>query len=199
MTRPRLARRKASAKARSGPAVQVSPVTRESWGDLERLFEARGGPHYCWCMPYRLRSSERPSGAERRACLRKLVDEAIPVGVVAYAGDEPVGWCSIAPRETYVRLERSHVMPRKTPLAAPTWTVLCFFIARPHRKHGVARALLEGAVAYARAEGAEVVEGYPFDTAGVTATHHGHSSLFRAAGFRQDPGDRRWSLRLGHD
>jgi GNAT superfamily N-acetyltransferase len=117
--------------------------------------------------------------------------------VLAYYGDEPVGWCSIAPRESYVKLERSRTMPRKTPPETPTWTVLCFFIVRAYRHEGVAGALLRGAVAYARAQGAKVVEGYPFDTAGISSTHHGHSSLFKAARFRQDGADRRWSVRLG--
>ena len=33
--------------------VQVRPVTRDNWRDFERLFEAEGSPHYCWCTPYR--------------------------------------------------------------------------------------------------------------------------------------------------
>jgi GNAT superfamily N-acetyltransferase len=77
-------------------------------------------------------------------------------------------------------------MPRATPPATPTWTILCFFVARPHRNRRVAQALLEGAVAYARSQGAEQVEGYPFDTAGVSSTHRGHSSLFESAGFEKD-------------
>jgi GNAT superfamily N-acetyltransferase len=85
-------------------------------------------------------------------------------------------------------------MPRATPPATATWTVLCFFVTRSHRKQHVAQALLEGAVAYARQRGAEVVEGYPFDTAGVSSTHRGHSSMFRAARFTLD--GKRWFLRL---
>jgi hypothetical protein len=55
--------------------------------------------------------------------------------------------------------------------------------------------LLDGAVACAKEQGADVVEGYPFDTAGITATHQGHSSIYKAARFRRD--GRRWSKRLG--
>jgi GNAT superfamily N-acetyltransferase len=170
----------------------VRPVTSESWEAFERLFEAKGSPHHCWCALYRSRG--RLTSAEKRACTRSLVAARTPIGVLAYAGDEPIGWCSVAPRETYVRLERSRTMPRETPVATTTWTVLCFFVPRRHRKQDVARALLDGAVAYARTRGAEVVEAYPFDTAGISSTHRGHSSLFRAAGFRQE--GTRWSLRL---
>ena len=175
-------------------SIEVRPVTGERWADLARLFEARGGPHYCWCALYRFRSARGTSKAKKRAAMRRLVADATPVGVLAYDGDDPVGWCSIAPRETYSKLERSRTMPRKTPPETPTWTVLCFFVARPRRSEGVARALLRGAVAYARAQGARVVEGYPFDTAGTSATHRGHSSLFKAVRFRQDGA--RWFRRL---
>jgi len=126
--------------------------------------------------------------------MRRLVAEQTPVGVLAYDGDEPVGWCSIAPRETYVRLERSKTMARATPLATPTWTVLCFFVARSHRHQDVTRALLQGAVAHAKKLGARVVEGYPFDSAGITATHRGHSSVFAAVRFRPDGA--RWMREL---
>lgn len=88
-------------------------------------------------------------------------------------------------------------MPRVTDAATATWTVLSFFVARPVRATGVARALLRGAVTYARGAGAAVIEGYPHDSAGVTCTHRGHSALLAAVGFRRDgPDAARWSRRL---
>jgi GNAT superfamily N-acetyltransferase len=175
--------------------LEVRPVTPETWDDFVRLFEARGGPHYCFCAPYRFRDAHELSHAEKKARTKKLVAKSIPLGVLAYDGDEPIGWCSIAPRETYTKLERSRTMPRVTPVQTPTWAVLCFFVARQHRQKGVTRALLRGAVAYARARGARVIEAYPFDTAGISSTHRGHSSIFKAARFRQD--GTRWALTLG--
>jgi GNAT superfamily N-acetyltransferase len=170
--------------------LAVRPVTPESWADFARLFAARGSPHYCWCTPYRLRGAHRMSAAEKQASMKRAVAGNTPIGVLAYDGDEPIGWCSIAPRQTYAKLERSRTMPRVTPLETSTWTVLCFFVARRYRGQGVSRALLRGAVAHARAQRAAVIEAYPFDSAGVTATHRGHSSLFASAGFRQD--GKRW-------
>ena len=127
----------------------------------------------------------------------KLVDAGTPIGVLAYKGTEPVGWCSVAPRETYVRLERSRSMPRMTSSETPTWTVLCFFVARPYRHQDIASALLEGAVAYAQEQGAEIVEGYPFDTAGITSTHRGHSRMFKALGFQHE--GKCWRRRIGRE
>ena len=166
--------------------ISIGPVNRESWADFERLFGAKGCPHYCWCTTYRLSGGPDLSDAERRDIMRGLVDRGTPVGVLAYRDGAAVGWCSVAPRESYLRLGRSRTMPRVTAPAMSTWVVLCFFVPRAHRGQGLATCLLKGAVEYARSEGAEVVEGYPFDTAGVSATHRGHSSVFRASGFKAD-------------
>src|SRR5258706_2523587 len=132
---------------------------------------------------------------DKRESMRGLVSKALPIGVLAYDGADPVGWCSIAPRETYVKLGRSRMMARVTAPETSTWVVLCFFVTRAARGKGATHALLRGAVSYARARGAKVVEAYPFDTAGISSTHRGHSSVFEAARFLQD--GRRWALTLG--
>jgi hypothetical protein len=36
--------------------------------------------------------------------MHELVKAGMPIGILAYDGRDPVGWCSIAPRETYGRL-----------------------------------------------------------------------------------------------
>ncbi len=182
------------AYARTVGVTETRAVTAENWGDFVALFTARGGPHYCLCTSYRISGDAHLSSEERRSAMQGLVEAGTPVGVLAYDGAESVGWCSIAPREDYARLARSRSMPRVTPPDTSTWTVLCFFVPRAHRGEGIPHALLEGAVAYAAEHGAHIVEGYPFDTAGISATHRGHSSVFAAAGFAQE--GRRWALTL---
>ena len=172
--------------------IDVRPVTAASWDDMARLFSARGAPHYCWCGLYRHARAHDMDGDAKRQALCDMVSRGTPVGVLAYDHGVPVGWCSIAPRETYVKLSRSRTMPRRTPVATPTWTVLCFFVPRSHRRRGVPVALLRAGVGYAVEQGAAVIEGYPHDTAGISSTHRGHSSVFKAAGFRRDGG--RWVL-----
>jgi GNAT superfamily N-acetyltransferase len=178
--------------AASGP-LRVSPVTADNWPDFEALFSARGSPHYCWCSVYRFRDSHQITNDARRERIRGLVQAGTPIGVLAYAGDVAVGWCSVAPRETYVKLERSRTMPRVS--SAPTWTILCFFVRRAHRRQGVTHALLQGALDVARQHGAQVVEGYPHDTAGISSTHRGWSGVFRALGFQRK--GNRWSYGTG--
>jgi GNAT superfamily N-acetyltransferase len=177
-------------RARTLAKFTVRPVTSATWPDFERLFDARGGPHYCYCTPYRVRGDL--DDRTKKTVMASLVEAGTPIGVLAYEGDVPVGWCSVAPRETYARLARSRTMARATPEDASTWTVLCFFVPGDHRHRSIARALLRGAVAYARKSRARFVEGYPFDTAGISSTHRGHSSIFAAEGFEQHGS--RWEL-----
>lgn len=180
-----MATKKATKKTPSTPAkLRVAPVTARSLPSFEALFSSRGAPHYCWCAVYRAKGNQELSKDGRRNLMRGLVAQSTPIGVLAFAGKEPVGWCSVAPRESYVKLERSRTMPRMSD--APTWVVLCFFVTRAWRGGGVSRALLEGAVRYARGKGAKIIEGYPYDTAHISSTHRGHSRVFRAAGFERD-------------
>lgn len=143
-------------------------------------------------MVYRSRESHLLSAAQKRDAMRRRIRGGTPVGVRAFDGDEPVGWCSVAPRETYEKLAHSKTMPRVDD--APAWTGLCFFVRVSRRRGGVTHALLSGALEYAATGGARVVEAYPYDTAGITSRHRGHSSIFRTAGFRRT--GRRWAATL---
>ena len=77
-------------------------VDAACWADFARLFEERGGPKSCWCMVWRASSAEAKckAGSNRRAQIKSRVDGGIPIGLIVYVGEQPVAWCSIAPRET---------------------------------------------------------------------------------------------------
>ena len=131
-----------------------------------------------------MRSAEfqRSTKTERAAELEGMVQRGVPIGVLAYAGGEPIGWCSIAPRETYQALERYRALPPVDD--APVWSVVCFFVDRRFRGQGVTLGLLKAAVAYARSQGAQVVEGYPVEPGSRLYTYMGSPSTFLKAGFR---------------
>ena len=88
------------------------PLTPERWADLERLFGERGACGGCWCMWWRLtrREFEQNKGDGNKASLRALVESGPPPGLLAYDGDEAVGWCAVEPRESYPALARSRVL-----------------------------------------------------------------------------------------
>ncbi|HEX4817844.1 MAG TPA: hypothetical protein VFV66_34310 [Nonomuraea sp.] len=97
-----------------------------------------------------------------------------------------MGWCAVAPREEHVRLLRSPVTKPSAPEEDGVWSVTCFYVTRDGRGQGAAAALLAGAVSYAAAQGARVVEGYPRDSekpVPASELYHGWRSLFTDAGF----------------
>src|SRR5262249_61336502 len=115
----------------------------------------------------------RPPGVTQaqseRAALRELVDAGVMTGLVGYRDGTPVGWVSLGPREDYAKLRRSPVM--KAVDDAPVWSIVCFVVPAAHRGQGVATALLEGAVAWARKAGVTLLEAYPVDRADRSHDH----------------------------
>jgi GNAT superfamily N-acetyltransferase len=171
------------------------PVTAARWGDLARLFEARGGPKSCWCMVWRATPEEgrRTDGPSRRASLRLRVEQDIPIGILGYVGGEPAAWCSIAPRTTFRPLGGLDDPPD-----ARVWSLVCMFVPRGLRGRGVTRLLIEAAVAEARRHGATVVEAYPVDATSPSYRFMGRVSSFAALGFEEvgRAGTRRHVMRL---
>jgi GNAT superfamily N-acetyltransferase len=118
----------------------------------------------------------------RAAALEKLAKRATPVGVLAYLDGEPVGWCSIAPRETYAGLERYKALPRLDD--EPVWSIVCFFIDRRLRRTALTLGLIRAAVDYARRAGAKIIEAYPVAPDARLYTFMGSPNTFQRAGFR---------------
>ena len=72
--------------------MHVRPVTDENWADFTRLFQRRGSPHYCWCTLYRFHGSRKMSDAKKRQGMKDLVENATPIGVLAYDGGPTAQW-----------------------------------------------------------------------------------------------------------
>ena len=137
-------------------------------------------------MFWRLSRSEfdKQKGERNRKAMRNLVDSGEVPGIIAYADDQPIAWCSVAPREDYPVLERSRVLKRID--EKPVWSVVCFFVAKSHRRRGVTAPLLKVAVDYAKNHGAKIVEGYPTESEKPMPASFiwtGLTSMFLKAGF----------------
>jgi predicted GNAT family acetyltransferase len=152
-------------------ALTFRPVTRETRGDFERLFESPGAPRYCWCMVWRRTSEEAKhhDNNERKAQMKERT-----------------------PRETYRNLGG--------PLAEPDeviWSLACFFVPRKLRGEGTVRTLIAAAVEHARVNGATVVEAYPVDEAAPSYRFMGFVKVFAEAGFAEvgRAGNRRHVMR----
>jgi GNAT superfamily N-acetyltransferase len=167
--------------------LEFHALTPERWRDLENLFGERGACGGCWCMWWKLKRSAfvQGKGAKNKRAFKKLVSSGEIPGLIAYAGEEPVGWCALEPRERYDTLTRSRVLKPVDDEAV--WSVVCFFVAKPFRRKGITSRLLRAAVRYAGDNGATIVEGYPVDPRSGhmpdVFAYTGLPSMFRSAGF----------------
>jgi GNAT superfamily N-acetyltransferase len=175
--------------ARRALSLTFHPLTPDRWDAFEELFGERGACGGCWCMLWRCSRSEFEAnkGKGNKKAMRALVAGGAEPGVLAFAGDVPVGWCAVAPREDYPGLGRSRVL--KAVDDTPVWSVSCLFVAKEYRKRGVSVALLKAAVDFVAERGGTVVEGYPVEpkSAEMPAAFAwtGLASAFLRAGFRE--------------
>jgi GNAT superfamily N-acetyltransferase len=163
----------------------VKTVTRGTWGAT------------CWDLfPRYSAKQQRELGitlgpgtveARRRAALAKLARRRKnSAGLVAYEGNEPVGFLSLGPRTDFSRIDNSKATPPVD--AVDAWVVPCITVRRGYRGKGVAVAMLRAALDYAGERGAPAVEGYP--RAETKRLHDdyafiGTEAMFRKAGYRK--------------
>jgi len=164
--------------------ARVERFRPELLGDFERLHSDANGAGWCRCVAWWVPSwdgwGER-TAAENAALREELCNAGEYDGLLAFAGDEPVGWCQLGRRD---RLEKLVLQLELDP-SPETWAVTCFLVAPHARGRGVARALLDAAIETARAEGASRLEGYPRQgKTGSEDAWTGPEPLFREAGFR---------------
>lgn len=173
-------------------ALRFRPVTSETMGDFVLFRSTHSQFGSCSCMRWRMRNAQftRSTRRARAGAFDALVEEDIPVGILAYLNDTPVAWCSVAPRQTFKGLKRGGRDE------ARTWSVTCFWVDPLYRRKGITVRLLMAAVEYARSAGAKIIEGYPVEpgksSRGSPGGSVGSLSTFRRAGFREEsaPGRR---------
>jgi GNAT superfamily N-acetyltransferase len=126
-------------------------------------------------------------GERNRRAMKAIVNSGRVPGILAYYEGHAVGWCSMAPREEFPRLERSRLL--KPVDGQRVWSVVCFFVAKEYRHRGAAKRLLKAAVDYVRGQGGRIVEGYAVEPQEGKMpdlfAYHGPASLYRSVGFKE--------------
>jgi GNAT superfamily N-acetyltransferase len=165
--------------------IKVRPA-REFDDVRAMLGPKRPDANVCWCLSYRIPSKQNLAlrGPEREALVKQLVGQDPPPGVLAYDGEEVVGWAGVHPRA-----DTSFALSRRIPHVddLDVWSVWCIRVRPGHRGTGISHHLLAGAVQFALDHGAPAIEGYPVDNHGekvdLTMAYVGTRALFERAGF----------------
>jgi GNAT superfamily N-acetyltransferase len=171
--------------------LQARPLTPPRFGDIEQVFGDAGAARRCFCVHWR-----RPDGGflDHRSTRDRFADrvnEGRPPGLVGYLAEVPVGWVQVGPRDEFPTIERSRLL--KPADDVESWSINCFVTRVGYRRRGIATALLSAAMAFARDEGASLIEGYPVDGERSSAVDYfvGTLGMFQGEGFveilRRDP------------
>ncbi|MFI1394319.1 GNAT family N-acetyltransferase [Streptomyces sp. NPDC020681] len=175
--------------------IDIAPLTQGRWDDFATLCRRMGGNRGCWCFWWR-ESKNEPRIRPRRVEAQALLAEDRFPGLLAYVGDEPVGWCALDRRSSFPRLNTTRdtaSAPQgatgRTPADDDPWVLPCFFVLEEWRHRGVTRALLAASLDEISRRGGRVVEAVPVDPATTrrspSGSYTGTLPLFLAAGFEE--------------
>jgi len=166
-------------------------VDESNWTDLETLFESKGGPHNCWCMVWRNMSenSNRTKKTDKKKSIIKYINNKIPIGLLCYNNNEAIGWCSIAPRESYRELSGDNTLEN-------VWSLVCFFIKKEFRQKRLTEDLIKEATKFAKENGAKYLEAYPVDPESPSYRFMGFKPTFEKLDFefKHKAGQRRYVM-----
>ena len=166
------------------------PLTPNLMDDFGAVLRGNFGAG-CWCMFPRLTRAETIAlpgegsiSPRRRKVMTELAQRDPAPGLLAFDGDEPVGWVAIAPRHELNRVDRSRATPRVDDV--DVWVIPCVTVKKDVRGRGIAVALINAAVQFAAGHGAPAVEAYPragSERTGDDNAYFGTETMFRRAGF----------------
>ena len=142
--------------------LNVEPVTKRNWNKFVELFGEKGACGNCWCMYYRLSKADFLEGKTEdgnKNAMKELVWESKPVGLIGLVEGQAIAWCAFAPREDFIKLNKSRVHKRIDD--KDVWSIPCLFINKNYRRSGVSIQLLKGAIKYAKGNGIKIIEAYP--------------------------------------
>ena len=145
---------------RRGPVVTVTLTTRpldaSTWDAFAELVERNNGVYGgCWCIVHH---PEHQRGVtDPRTLKRQLVHEGRAHAALVLDGSGSAqGWCQYGPKDELLLKHRREY--DKQPPAAAAWRVACVFVDKRHRRSGVARAALSGALGQIATAGGGLVE-----------------------------------------
>ena len=154
--------------------IVIKRLTPDLSDDYFDFFENRAftdhSPYRCYCQMYQMPKEQakmafdHTDGAEMGLLSREAAEQQIKSGLLrgylAFDGAIAIGWCNCNDKSNFP-IESSTGDRFYAPAEKKEKAVVCFEIAPEYRGKGIATALLQKAVADAKAEGFIAVEGFP--------------------------------------
>lgn len=173
-------------------SVSVRGVRESDWDTLVELMGPGGVGGGCWCQWWRVerggKTWEACKGGRAREAFRAEIEAGTVHGSLAFAADEPAGWCRYGPVSEFPRLLNSRSLYRDPPEG--TWSIVCFYVPARHRRRGVATAMLHHALETIGDHDPPCIEAYPVpdrtakgEPAPPAFAWTGVEAMFRDAGF----------------
>src|SRR4051795_5992476 len=188
----------------SPPRYTTRPLDADTWSDFSRLVEANNGVWGgCWCMGFHPEGvgNDRTASQNRRSKREHVRRETVHQ-ILVYDGDLCVGWCQFGPPAELPNIKNVKAYEKEL-TELPDWRIGCIFTGKDHRREGVARAAVAGALDAIEKAGGGLVEAYPEQVEGRPPQrgaylHTGPEDLFEEFGFERDRkvAKWRWVLRL---
>ena len=175
--------------------LEISEAAPRHAAGLSALFASNG--YGCFCRYWHFdgtsrdwlaRCAQRPE-ENREEMLAALAAGSTEMrGMVALRGAELVGWLKVAPAAAVSKLYEQRLykgLPCFSGERSGIFCIPCLLVREDQRHHGVARALLAGALAQAPAWGATALEAFPRSDPGLAdvSLMLGPTQLFLDAGF----------------
>jgi len=98
--------------------------------------------------------------SQNREAKHAHVREGTVHQVLVYDGDDCAGWCQYGPPAELPTIKNPKAYNAEL-TELPDWRIGCIFTGKGHRRTGIARAAVAGALAAIREAGGGLVEAYP--------------------------------------
>jgi hypothetical protein len=178
-------------------AYTTALLTGETWEDFVALVEENNGVWGgCWCMGFHPEGLDRTSARHNRENKHSHVRQGTVHQVLVYDGKDCVGWCQYGTPTELPRINNAKAYDKEL-IELPDWRIGCIFTGTGHRRNGVARAAVIGALSAIKAAGGGLVEAYPEQVEGREPQrgayfHTGPENLFEGLGFARDRRIAKW-------
>lgn len=150
-----------------GPRYSVRPLNGSTWEPFAELVERNGGVFGgCWCMGHHQTpdgaSYHQVKGIDKRATKEQLVRSGQAHAALVF-NEEGLsqGWAKYGRIDELPLLAQHGRAYNKESSPRPDWRVACFYTDKNHRREGIARAALEGALDLIAEAGGGTVEAIP--------------------------------------